>query len=122
MKVWATEEMIELAQQGYSARDIKESLHLACGVRHVQRLIKPYRPERLKAPTRHPGDALGPIHDILTQLMEQKGLNPKVCGLCGLPQFKKCDIHHTKYEGATLDDLMFVCRKCNTAPRNVGLL
>lgn len=122
MKVWATEEMIEMAREGYSASTIKDVLKLSCTVRHIQRLIQPYRPVR-PVPERVSGDHLSAVmRDIITQLLVEKGHHPKICGVCGLPQYRDCDIHHLKYEGATLDDLVFACRKCNNAPANVGLV
>ena len=53
-------------------------------------------------------------------LIEHRKLDPNLCAQCG--KTGKMDVHHTKYEGATLYDLEFVCRRCNLAPRNVGLL
>ena len=66
---------------------------------------------------RHPGDKLTSVlREICRTLMIERGLNPKVCGHCGLPQYRQCDIHHTRYEGVTIDDLVFVCRRCNLRP------
>ena len=39
------------------------------------------------------------------------------CWLCNKPT-TKLDIHHTKYNGATIHDLQLVCRKCNTQQHN----
>lgn len=33
----------------------------------------------------------------------------------------KLEIHHTKYEGATLYDLQLVCHRCNLQSYNKGL-
>ena len=56
----------------------------------------------------------------IRQLMVHKlGKDPNLCELCG--RVGRMDIHHTKYEGATLYDLIFACRSCNLQTENKGL-
>lgn len=111
----------ELSAQGHSASTIKSKLNLDVSVRQVQRygVSHPVR----TSPTRTEADRYnGPLRDIVTRLMVEQGRNPKICDLCRMPQLKPCDIHHTKYEGAKVEDLRFVCRRCNLAPDNKGLV
>ena len=43
------------------------------------------------------------------------------CELCG-KAMKKPHIHHTKYDDATLYDLVIACQRCNTQPHNRFLI
>lgn len=42
------------------------------------------------------------------------------CELCGVVT-TNYEIHHTKYEGATFQDLLVVCRSCNRLKENCNL-
>lgn len=60
------------------------------------------------------------IKSLLRQLLtETLNKDPSVCGLCG----EKCKtmIHHTKYDGATLYDLLLICNSCNNLKANRGI-
>ena len=68
---------------------------------------------RLKA------DNLPQLKQLIRFLMINKlGKSDTSCDLCGKATPNGADVHHTKYEKATLYDLMFVCRKCNCATEN----
>jgi hypothetical protein len=41
--------------------------------------------------------------------------------MCGAKPESGCQIHHTKYDGATIYDLMYVCQHCNVLGENRGL-
>lgn len=96
--------------------------------RQVQRIIKNHGLDahprtKIGGRERRNQDFVSIFRPLVEQLLvDHRGLDPFTCGECGERQTRKCDIHHTKYEGATLFDLMFVCRTCNLAPRNKGLL
>ncbi len=45
--------------------------------------------------------------------------DPESCEMCGCRY--KALIHHPRYEGATLYDLMFICARCNNNKANKGL-
>lgn len=51
-------------------------------------------------------------------LFKKQGKDFYTCEMCGKKSKKKLDIHHTKYENATINDLKIVCHKCNTQPEN----
>lgn len=119
-------ELLELYRLGFGPSEIIERLGLTITKRQIQRIAA-------KAGISGAGQKkrggridveLEPMFkEIVLQLMtEYRGLDPYTCMQCKRPQVKRCDIHHTKYDGATLYDLEFVCRRCNTSPRNVGLL
>ena len=59
------------------------------------------------------------LRHIIIRLMEQNGQDRSVCGMCD--KIGPTVIHHTKYDGATIYDLIFVCQKCNTQPENKHL-
>lgn len=54
-------------------------------------------------------------------LVEQYGKDQHQCEICLDPVPNGATLHHTKYEGATIFDLLFVCQSCNLARENVGL-
>lgn len=60
-----------------------------------------------------------PFRDIVSNLMVRNGQNAKRCFQCGI--VTDCVIHHTRYKGATVKDLQYICQRCNLHPRNVGL-
>ena len=43
------------------------------------------------------------------------------CEACGGPTNGHSELHHLRYEGATIHDLQIVCRSCNRLARNRGL-
>ena len=53
-------------------------------------------------------------------MVDVRNLDPLLCMQCG--KQGKTDIHHTRYDGATLYDLEFICHKCNTQQANKLLL
>ena len=57
------------------------------------------------------------VHECLLRL----GKNRYVCEICLDPAPKGCVIHHTRYNMATVYDLMYVCQSCNLARENKGL-
>lgn len=59
---------------------------------------------------------------LIVTMLKRDGRNFEQCELCPARIPKgKFNIHHTKYDGATYQDLRIVCGKCNHAPENVGL-
>lgn len=60
-------------------------------------------------------------HLVWQLMVTELGLDPNTCQFCEVEVPHGCDIHHTKYEGATIFDLRFVCRRCNLQPENMGL-
>jgi AraC-like DNA-binding protein len=89
--------------------------------RHVQRVIK-----HEVGPSRGTGNsadhALKQIRHIVVGILQSQGRNFTRCEICGesIPE-GKFDLHHTKYDGATLDDLQIVCRACNLSRINMFL-
>lgn len=64
----------------------------------------------------HPSDM-----PYVLEAMRRLGKNRLQCEICLDPVPGGCIVHHTKYEGATVYDLMFVCGSCNQARANKGL-
>lgn len=63
------------------------------------------------------------MRNYLKPILVQKiGLNPKKCAECNIKMKRDGYIHHTKYEKATIYDLVFVCPRCNAQPHNLGLI
>lgn len=54
--------------------------------------------------------------------LEHIGKDRYRCELCLDQVPKGCVVHHTKYEGATIYDLMYLCQSCNLARENTGLV
>jgi hypothetical protein len=126
MKTWNTSEIVELAKRGHSAADIKRQLDLPITTRQIQRIVAPHRPPgyRRGSPTRIEADLYSKgsvFRDIVVQLMIELGHNPKICHFCRKPSYKPLGIHHLRYQGATIRDLVFCCQKCNLRSDNIGL-
>jgi hypothetical protein len=61
----------------------------------------------------------GPFRDIVIYTLKRMGRDFTKCEWCGKPlKDGKFQLHHTKYEGATVDDLMIICQQCNLIPQN----
>lgn len=120
------EPIFEMLRAGHGPAEIIEKLGLSITKRSIQRMAAKHgivRPHDRGGRLDSDGIGSGPLRSILEHcLVTIRGLDPYLCSDCGRKVNTKCDIHHTKYEGATIYDLEFVCRRCNTAPRNVGLL
>jgi len=60
---------------------------------------------------------------IVEHCMVKAGCNPRSCFECGVRLNNKTrQIHHLKYEGATIRDLRFGCHECNMKPKYRGLV
>lgn len=56
---------------------------------------------------------------LIKAVLKKQGRNFDVCELCGkIMGENKAQLHHTKYEGATIYDLKIVCHRCNTQQEN----
>lgn len=115
-------QIVELAKSGMSARKIGARLKLPIDSRKVNKIIRrelgPVKPGNNSA-----HNSLYIIRPLIEQLMiDELGKDPFTCEICGESQDDHCEIHHTKYEGATIYDLLFVCRSCNLSHVNKGLV
>ena len=63
---------------------------------------------------------LGHIKPYVMECFRRLNKDLKTCELCGITGVR-LDIHHTKYEGATVYDLQLVCRSCNLKAENCYL-
>lgn len=113
--------IVELTKSGLPARKVRERMHGTVSVDTVQRIARKYVG---KVSSDNPSIeyqipvTMRPYIDFC---MAQLGKDPYLCEICGEPQTKKCDVHHTKYEGATIYDLRYACRSCNCARAGHGL-
>lgn len=62
------------------------------------------------------------ILSYVKAIWKKQGKNFNKCEICGkyIPN-KKYNIHHTKYEKATIYDLQIVCMSCNFKKENRNL-
>jgi hypothetical protein len=61
----------------------------------------------------------GIFRDIVIQCLKMQGRKFTHCEWCGKEfLYGKWQLHHTKYEGCTIDDLMIICQQCNLIPAN----
>jgi hypothetical protein len=113
--------IIELASTGLSARKISKRLGLV-SERRIQRILREHRGPISTLNNSHDNNlySLRPLIELL--LVEELGKDPFLCEICDEQQAVRCDIHHTKYEGATIHDLQYACRSCNTSGANKGLI
>ena len=62
------------------------------------------------------------FRQLVRELLKSMGRDFTKCEQCGKDlKGKRYEIHHTKYEGATIYDLQIICPQCNKAKRNRGL-
>jgi len=115
-------QIVELTRSGMSARTIKCKLGLGLTVRSIQRVAENYVGPTSKVANSWANQLPIELRPHIIWCLEQLGLDPHTCAICKERQTKKCDIHHTKYEGATIYDLQYVCRSCNLARVNHGLI
>jgi hypothetical protein len=114
--------VLPMLRNGDGPAHIIETLGLDVTKRAIQKLAISHGVERPHIRNgRLDEDNATPIFQEYVRhcLISHRKLDPNLCAQCGVTG--KMDVHHTKYEGATIYDLEFVCRKCNTSPRNVGL-
>lgn len=67
---------------------------------------------------------LNNLRPYIVALMTDEGriTDQSICEYClELIPDNKWEIHHTKYQGATYQDLLLICRSCNRIGENVGL-
>ncbi|MEW1951073.1 hypothetical protein AB0280_17700 [Pseudarthrobacter sp902506025] len=57
----------------------------------------------------------------VVEALERLGKDRYTCELCLEHVPQGCVVHHTKYEGATIYDLMYICYSCNLSRENKGL-
>lgn len=114
----------ELTASGLSARKVQQRLGQPLTVRQVQRIAASFYGRTDKSQVFKSAEyqiTPGRFRDAVVSCLERLGKDPFFCENCQEPQEKKCDIHHTKYEGATIYDLRYVCRSCNLSRVNKGL-
>jgi hypothetical protein len=119
------EPILRMLRLGRGPAEIIETLGLSIGRRQIQRIAQKHgmvRPQQRIG--RLDEDHMATMFDAIVEqcMVQYRGLDPYLCSDCGRRTKTKCDIHHLKYDGATLYDLAFVCRRCNTSPINVGLV
>ena len=67
-------------------------------------------------------DASQNILDLVHAIWGSQGKDYTRCELCQAKLSRKSgEVHHTKYVGATLKDLVWVCHSCNMRQENIGL-
>ena len=114
------DQIVKLSQSGLSAMKIRGRLNLEITSRSVQRVIQK-RLGKVARTRNRQVYALENLRPIVVECLSRLGKDPFVCDVCEASQPKKCDIHHTKYDGATIYDLQYVCRSCNLARAGQGL-
>lgn len=62
------------------------------------------------------------ILNYVEAIFDYWGRNWYLCEQCGKKMKKRGELHHTKYEGATIYDIQIVCHRCNMLDINIGLV
>lgn len=115
------EGVVELAERGLSASKIARRLKLKVTERQVSRYL---RKKLGPSPAGANGaeNAIRNLRPYIDECMRRLGKDPYFCEVCEERQERKCIIHHTKYDGATVYDLVYACTSCNNSRGNRGLL
>lgn len=116
------ERIIILTNHGLSAQKIRKYLHNpTLSAKAINKYV-------LKKLGPAPKGNSSVEHQISTSFMPyviealtRLGKDRYTCEICLEPVPKGCIVHHIKYEGATVYDLMYVCGSCNLSRANKGL-
>lgn len=113
------EQVVALTKRGLPARKVASRLGITKGTarRLAEKHVGPVKSGASSRDHFIPSSTLPYVIEAMMML----GKDPYVCEICEEPQDTHCIVHHTKYVGATLYDLMFVCSSCNNARVNKGL-
>lgn len=60
------------------------------------------------------------MRSVIREILGRQGRDFETCEQCGKPTKGHSELHHTRYEGATIHDFEIVCRSCNRLARNRG--
>jgi hypothetical protein len=61
------------------------------------------------------------MRPYVVEILERQGRDFTRCQQCGKDTAGHPELHHTRYDGATIYDLEIVCRSCNRLAVNRGL-
>ncbi|NQD41435.1 hypothetical protein [Glutamicibacter halophytocola] len=116
-----TEKIVILAKHGLSAHKIQPYLSTpidkAVISRNLKKVLGPVSKESSsKENAIHPSFMV-----YVVEALDRLGKDRYTCEICLDPVPKGCVVHHTKYEGATVYDLMYICQSCNLSRTNRGL-
>lgn len=107
----------ELADRGLSGRKIAARLGLSITPRQINRITA----ASLTRPYISAENTLHSVRPYVDYCLQQLGLDPYYCMICEEFQESRCLIHHTKYQDATIYDLVYACASCNNSRANRGL-
>lgn len=115
-------QIVKLTSHGMSAPKVKQKLGLDLSVEQIARIARRHVGKTILRPYRYEHRLTQQFKMLLDALPEDAfGKDKYTCEICGDSVPHGCDLHHTKYEGATIFDLEYVCRSCNLARVNKGL-
>lgn len=114
-------QILELTGKGMSAETIRRKLGLTIGTRAVQRVQQRHLGKVSTINNSRDNQIPIQLRPYVIACLAWLGKDPQTCEICeaGVPD--GCQIHHTKYKGATIYDLMYICGSCNKARANRGL-
>ena len=121
IKAWNRNEIVQLWNEGEAPSRIVERLNLTISVRQVQRIGQAVGNRKLRHSGRIDKEFGSGFKAIVIQMMLARGDDRHLCALCGARSENPMTVHHTKYDGATLADLVFACMACQKKFENKGL-
>lgn len=112
--------IVVLARHGLSAEKIRKHLKKPLSTRKIWSIATKHLGRRSLA-SNSAENSLGNITVYVHEVLREFGKDRYTCEICleAVPQ--GCVIHHTKYEGATVYDLLYICQSCNLSRENKGL-
>lgn len=113
--------IVALTMQGMSAKTVGEKLGLSLSSERIGAIARKHL-GRAKEGNNSRAFAIGPnMMPYVKEALRRLGKDPTTCEICGAQPKRGCIIHHTKYEGCTIYDLMYICTSCNLSRMNKGL-
>jgi hypothetical protein len=114
-------QIIELTKRGLSARNVRDRLGLSLSVRQVQRIAHRHVGAVVEGNSSATNFIPIAFMPIVKEALRRLGKDASTCEMCGATPRRGCIVHHKKYEGCTIYDLMYICSSCNNARVNKGL-
>lgn len=105
------DEVLALASAGMSASQIIYELRLTVGERTIQKQVARHLGHK---PTKASIEAYDPLRTRVAAYMVSQGLDERYCSNCFRHSYYKCAIRALE-RSDSLDDLVFVCRRCASA-------
>lgn len=114
-------EIVRLTKLGLSAPKIRDRMGLAVSSHRVNTIARRHLGPMRKGNNSKAYQIAPSFMPYVKEALRRLGKDSTTCEICEDKPKRGCVVHHTKYEGVTVYDLMYICTSCNLARENKGL-